>query len=78
MVVVLQNKFFYSSKSLTTRRHSRESGKPDFQHVSLLKVWVPAFAGMTVYMNLRLDLFRGWAFNLQVLLQESGGSGIWE
>jgi hypothetical protein len=28
-------------------RHSRESGNPDFQQATLLKVWIPAFAGMT-------------------------------
>jgi hypothetical protein len=28
-------------------RHSRESGNPDFTQANLLKVWIPAFAGMT-------------------------------
>jgi hypothetical protein len=28
-------------------RHSRERGNPDFQHVRMLKTWIPAFAGMT-------------------------------
>jgi hypothetical protein len=28
-------------------RHSREGGNPDFLHPRLLKVWIPAFAGMT-------------------------------
>ena len=29
-------------------RHSRESGNPDSPQADLLKVWIPAFAGMTV------------------------------
>ncbi len=33
---------------LSLVRHSRESGNPGFPLPRLLKVWVPAFAGMTV------------------------------
>ena len=33
--------------SAPDNRHSRESGKPDFQHIHLRKIWIPAFAGMT-------------------------------
>jgi hypothetical protein len=32
-------------------RHPRERGDPDFQRVSLLKVWVSAFAGMTAILD---------------------------
>ena len=28
-------------------RHSRERGNPDFAQSNMLKVWIPAFAGMT-------------------------------
>jgi hypothetical protein len=28
-------------------RHSREGGNPDFAQANILKVWIPAFAGMT-------------------------------
>jgi hypothetical protein len=28
-------------------RHSREGGNPDFLHLRLFKVRIPAFAGMT-------------------------------
>jgi hypothetical protein len=41
----------YQLESLLTTRHSHESGNPDFQRAYLLGVWVPAFAGMTVYLD---------------------------
>jgi hypothetical protein len=33
--------------TLSCSRHSLERGNPDFAQTRLLKVWVPAFAGMT-------------------------------
>ena len=47
--MIIFNDLFPSSFPFPTFRHPDESRDPDCPHVKLLNVWIPAFAGMTVF-----------------------------